>query len=139
MTRYVVGVGARRGVGFGEVDGLVERVLGEAGICADEVVAVGTVEAKAGERGIVRLVEERGWRLLIFGAATLAGTPGAASGGAASRAVGTGSVAEAAALAGAARRGAHGPPTAAAEAVLVVAKTRSAGATVAVARFKEET
>lgn len=147
--RYVVGVGARRGVTFAEVDGLVRGVLREAGIGLGEVAGLATVAAKAEETGILRTAEAQGWELLIFRADTLAAVRGAQAGRAALAAVGTGSVAEAAALAGAERLGAPprgagragpaaaGPPGTAA--VLVVAKTRAARATVAVARVREET
>ncbi|MDX6742880.1 cobalamin biosynthesis protein [Actinocorallia sp. A-T 12471] len=125
---YVLGVGARKGVSFEEVDALVLRVLAEARVRPDEVTALATVEAKAEEAGVIAVAEAHGWNLMIFRADTLAAVPGARAGHAARKAVGTGSVAEAAALAGA------GSGTA----QLAVAKTRSARATVALARVREE-
>ncbi|GAB2835558.1 hypothetical protein GCM10022221_38320 [Actinocorallia aurea] len=147
---YVLGVGARRGVSFQEVDSLVLQVLAEAGVRGSQVIALATVEAKAREPALRALAANRGWNMLIFPAATLARVHDAQTSETVLKAVGTPSVAEAAALLGAA--GPHvrdpcGAPRAGERGkgrkdlgggVLVVPKRRSVRATVALARVREE-
>ncbi|MFF4745335.1 cobalamin biosynthesis protein [Streptomyces sp. NPDC001268] len=96
--RFVVGVGARRGAPVDEVLGLVREALREAGAPAGSVVAVATVAAKAGEPGIVATAATLGVPLRTYPAARLARVP-VPNPSAAAAAVGTSSVAEAAALA----------------------------------------
>ncbi|MEU2262339.1 cobalamin biosynthesis protein [Streptomyces sp. NPDC019645] len=96
--RFVVGVGARRGAPVDEVIGLVREALREAGAPAGSVVAVATVAAKAGEPGIVAAAAALGVPLRTYPAARLARVP-VPHPSAAAAAVGTSSVAEAAALA----------------------------------------
>lgn len=110
-------------MGVAELDELVGVVLSEAGIGHAQVVVLATVAGKAGERGIIELGERYGWELRSFCADTLAAVPVPAPRERVARAVGTASVAEAAALAGAGRFG-----------ELVVGKRRSARATAALAR-----
>lgn len=100
MSGLVVGVGARRGAPVDEVLGLILRVLREAGAAREAVVALATVDAKADEPGIVAAAAALGVPLLTYPAGELAKvrvphpsqTPAAA--------LGTASVAEAAALMG---------------------------------------
>lgn len=96
----VVGVGARRGAACDEVLGLVLDTLRDAGLSVRDVVELATVEAKAGEPGLVAAAERLGAPLRAYPAELLASVrvPGASE--AALAAVGTPSVAEAAALAG---------------------------------------
>ena len=115
----VLGIGASRGVSADELSGLVDRALSGAGLSAASVALVATVEAKAGEAGIVGLCARRGWPLVTHPASVLAATPVPNPSGHPLAAVGTASVAEAAAAQ-------HGD--------LVVEKTKSAMGTVAVAR-----
>lgn len=119
----VVGVGASRGVDAGEVVAGVEAALREAGLSAASVAAFATVEAKADEAGIVAAAAHFGVPLRTFAAPVLAAVPVPNPSHAPLAAVGTPSVAEAAAL------HAAGPG-----AELAVEKRKSAMATVAVAR-----
>lgn len=96
----VVGVGARRDAAADEVLGLVRDTLRDAGLSVLDVVELATVEAKAGEPGVVAAAARLGTPLRAYPAELLASVrvPGASD--AALAAVGTASVAEAAALAG---------------------------------------
>ncbi len=116
----VVGVGASRGVSSEEVLRLIAEALASEGLSAASVMAVATVEAKAREEGIVAAAGHRGWPVITHPAELLASVPVPSPSDAALAAVGTPSVAEAAALASADD--------------LVVPKKKSAMATVAVAR-----
>jgi cobalt-precorrin 5A hydrolase/precorrin-3B C17-methyltransferase len=118
----VVGVGASRGVGAGEVRDLINRSLAEAGLALKSVTALATVEAKAAEAGIVAAAAGLKVPLLVHPARALAEVAVPNPSAAPLAAVGTPSVAEAAAL-----LGAPGGE-------LVVQKRKSAMATVAVAR-----
>ena len=117
-----VGVGASRGVSAAEVLSLIDRVLDGAGVSPLSVAALATVDAKAGEPGIVEAAARRGWPLVSYPAAVLAAVVVPNPSAAALAAVGTPSVAEAAAL----TRGD----------VLVAGKHKSAMATAAVARIR---
>lgn len=123
----VLGIGASRGVSADEIAELVARVLGDAGLAAESVCAVATADVKADEAGLVAYAAARGLPLVTFPAERLAAVDVPNPSEVVRAAVGTPSVAEAAALlaAGARGRGAE----------LVAAKTASAMATVAVARL----
>ncbi len=124
MTAAVfVGVGARRGVAAGEVLELVRTALDAAGVGPGEVRGLATAEAKAAEPGLAAAARTLGLPLLAFPAAALAAVPVPDPAEAARAALGTPSVAEAAALLAAAPGG-----------ELLLAKRKSAAATVAVAR-----
>lgn len=116
----VLGIGASRGVSAEEVLDLVDQVLAGADLCPTCVDQVATVDAKADEVGLLEAVAERGWRLVCHPAADLAKVEVPHPSAVVEAAVGTPSVAEAAALIGGGE--------------LLVAKTASARATVAVAR-----
>ncbi len=126
----VVGVGASRAVTAEEVLGLVRRVLEEARLSPQSVAALATVEAKAEEPGLLAAAERLGVPLWTYPAGALAAVEVPHPSRAPEQAVGTPSVAEAAALLGAQVDG------------LLVPKTRSvppqdgraARATAAVAR-----
>jgi cobalt-precorrin 5A hydrolase/precorrin-3B C17-methyltransferase len=96
----VVGVGASRGVEAGEVGALVDLALAEAGLSPLSVTAVATVAAKAGEAGLVEAVAARGWPLVTHPAEVLAEVAVPSPSAVVQAAVGTPSVAEAAALVG---------------------------------------
>ena len=117
-----VGVGASRGVSADEVLGLIDATLAGAGLSALSVAGLATVDAKADEPGITQAAARRGWAVTTYPAEVLAAVPVPHPSDAARAAVGTPSVAEAAAL----TRGD----------VLVVAKQKSAMATAAVARIR---
>jgi cobalt-precorrin 5A hydrolase/precorrin-3B C17-methyltransferase len=116
----VVGLGASRGVTADEVEQLVDRALADAGLSAASVTAAATVDAKADEDGLVEACRRRGWALTTHPAAELARVDVPNPSEEPRKVLGTPSVAEAAALL-------HGDE-------LVVQKTKSAMATVAVAR-----
>lgn len=117
-----VGVGASRGVSAAEVLSLIDAVLDGAALSPLSVTALATVDAKADEPGITEAAARRGWPLVSYPAAVLAAVAVPNPSAAALTAVGTPSVAEAAAL----TRGD----------VLVSDKHKSAMATAAVARIR---
>ncbi|MFI6805794.1 precorrin-3B C(17)-methyltransferase [Streptomyces luteogriseus] len=96
----VVGVGASRGAPVEEVLGLVGGALREAGLSAASVAELATVDAKAGEPGIVEAARRLGVPLVTYSAEELAGIDVPNPSDAPLAAVGTPSVAEAAALVG---------------------------------------
>ncbi|GAA2924889.1 precorrin-3B C(17)-methyltransferase [Streptomyces enissocaesilis] len=96
----VVGVGASRGARADEVSGLIEEALADAGLSVRSVAALATVDAKADEAGIVEAAARLGVPLETYTAGELARIDVPNPSGAPLAAVGTPSVAEAAALAG---------------------------------------
>lgn len=110
-----VGVGAVAGVAAAEVLAAVDAVL-PAGA---RVTALATLDVRAAEPGVAAAAATRGWPLVGHPAAALAGVPVPSPSARVAAAVGTASVAEAAALLGGAR--------------LVVGKTVHGRVTVAVA------
>ena len=116
----VLGLGASRGVSAAELADLVDRTLADAGLSAASVAAVGTADAKGDEAGLLALCAERGWPLTTFPSEALAAVDVPNPSAHPQQAIGTPSVAEAAALL-------LGDD-------LVVEKAKSAMATVAVAR-----
>lgn len=120
----VVGVGASRGVSTTEVLGLVRGALADAGLATGSVTALATVDAKADEAGITAAARELRVPLLTYGSERLARVEVPNPSDAPLAAVGTPSVAEAAALASA--PGGE----------LLVPKRKSAMATAAVARLR---
>ncbi|WP_435851478.1 cobalamin biosynthesis protein [Streptomyces thermolilacinus] len=127
----VVGVGARRGVSAREVCDLVAKVLREAGRGPEEVVALATVAAKAGEPGLVEAAARLGVPLRAHPADVLARVRVPHPSGAVLAAAGTASVAEAAALveAAALASAAHagGASAAGAQEAVVAAEAVEAG------------
>ncbi|MFF9276509.1 precorrin-3B C(17)-methyltransferase [Streptomyces griseosporeus] len=95
----VVGVGASRGAPVEEVLGLVEGALRDAGLSVRSVAELATVDAKAGEPGLVGAAERLGVPLVTYTAEELAAVEVPNPSDAPLAAVGTPSVAEAAALA----------------------------------------
>lgn len=96
----VVGVGASRGAPVEEVLGLVEDALRETGLSVASVAELSTVDAKAGEAGIVEAARRLGVPLVTYSAEELAAVDVPNPSDAPLAAVGTPSVAEAAALVG---------------------------------------
>ncbi|MGW5737931.1 MULTISPECIES: precorrin-3B C(17)-methyltransferase [Streptomyces] len=95
-----VGVGASKGAPTEEVLGLVEDALRDAGLSPASVAALATVDAKAEEPGIVGAAARLGVPLVTYAADELAGVEVPNPSDAPLAAVGTPSVAEAAALRG---------------------------------------
>jgi len=118
----VAGVGASKGVAADEILALLDEALAVGGLSRNSVAALATVDAKATEEGIVAAARHGGWPLYSYPAGQLAAVEVPNPGAAALAAVGTPSVAEAAAL------------TSGNE--LVVAKRKSPMATVALARIR---
>ncbi|SIM75943.1 precorrin-3B C(17)-methyltransferase [Micromonospora cremea] len=122
----VAGVGASRGVPAAEVSELLHRVLAEAGLSPASLRCLASADVKADEAGILCTADALGVPLVTWPAAQLAAVDVPHPSEVVRAAVGTPSVAEAAALLGPAGRPA--------DAALLVPKTASAMATVAVAR-----
>ncbi|MGW6887175.1 precorrin-3B C(17)-methyltransferase [Streptomyces chartreusis] len=96
----VVGVGASRGAPADEVLGLVESALRDAGLSPASLAELATVDAKADEPGILEAAERLGVPLVTHSADELAVVEVPNPSDAPLAAVGTPSVAEAAALVG---------------------------------------
>ncbi|NJP70942.1 precorrin-3B C(17)-methyltransferase [Streptomyces sp. C1-2] len=94
----VVGVGASRGAPVAEVLGLVEDTLRGAGLSAASLAELATVDAKADEPGLLGAAERLGVPLVTYSAAELAEVDVPNPSKAPLAALGTPSVAEAAAL-----------------------------------------
>ncbi|MEU6280676.1 precorrin-3B C(17)-methyltransferase [Streptomyces sp. NPDC047028] len=94
----VVGVGASKGAPVEEILGLVEDVVREAGLSPRSVAELATVDAKSGEPGLVAAAERLGVPLVTYTAGELAAVEVPNPSDAPLAAVGTPSVAEAAAL-----------------------------------------
>lgn len=112
-ARLAVGVGASRGVAYAEIDETLRAALARAGLSADDVATVATVSAKRDEPAVRALADRWGAELLDFPAETLAAVAVPHPSAVVRAAVGTASVAEAAAIT--ATRGGE----------LLIAKTRS--------------
>ena len=117
----VLGIGASRGVSIEELDELVTTTLAQQGLSPRSVSLVATVDAKGDEAAILEMCHRTGWSLVTHDAAALAEVDVPNPSRHPLEAVGTPSVAEAAAML-------HGD--------LVVPKTKSAMATVAVSRIR---
>ncbi|WP_353902217.1 precorrin-3B C(17)-methyltransferase [Micromonospora harpali] len=122
----VVGVGGSRGVPAGQVRDLLDRVLAAAGLSPASVRCLASADIKADEAGIRATADALGVPLVTHPAADLAAVDVPHPSEVVRAAVGTPSVAEAAAL--------LGEPGRRPDAALVAPKTASAMATVAVAR-----
>ncbi|MFG1919483.1 precorrin-3B C(17)-methyltransferase [Micromonospora sp. NPDC048898] len=122
----VAGVGASRGVPAAEVAELLHRVLAEAGLSAASLRCLASADVKADEAGIRSTADALGVPLVTWPATRLAEVDVPHPSEVVRAAVGTPSVAEAAAL-----LGPDGRPD---DATLLVGKTATAMATVAVAR-----
>ncbi|HEY2241893.1 MAG TPA: cobalamin biosynthesis protein, partial [Streptosporangiaceae bacterium] len=127
-SSLVIGLGASRGVPTAEVGALIDQALDEAGLSPRSVRAAATIDLKQDEPGLVAAVRERGWPLITFPATHLATVPVPHPSDTVRAAVGTPSVAEAAALLAATHSNPISPED------LIVPKRISAHATVAIAR-----
>ena len=131
----VLGLGSSSGADPEAMHRLVVETLAEAGLSVDAVACVATVDRKAAEPAIVELAAGLGVPLRTFPADVLAAVPVPNPSRIVEAAVGTPSVAEAAALAAAGGPIAVEPGDGTGTSgVLVIEKQRSGEATVAVAR-----
>lgn len=121
----IVGVGARPGVSADDLDALIGKALAATGLDPARVVALATIDRRAAEPGMIEVAARRGWPLAGYPADQLAGEAVPHPSALAEAAIGTASVAEAAALR--AVRDYGGDP------ILLVGKRTSGTATVAVA------
>jgi cobalt-precorrin 5A hydrolase/precorrin-3B C17-methyltransferase len=129
----VVGMGASRGVSAAQARGLLDMALQDAGLAIESVVAIATADIKGDEQGLIDVARQLGVPLVTHSAAALALVSVPNPSEVVRAAVGVPSVSEAAALLGA-REVLHGPAEVTAE--LIVSKTASAMATVAIARHR---
>ena len=118
----VVGIGASSNASADEILALVDESLAAAGFSPLSVTAVASVDAKSEEPGLLAAARSRGWQLRFFTAAQLAAVDVPHPSEVVRAAVGTPSVAEAAAL------------LAAGPGATLFGKRKSAMATAAVAR-----
>lgn len=117
----VVGMGCNRGTDVAQLRDLLERTLADHGLALESVAALTTVDVKAGELGLLQLVNQLGVKLIDYPADELAEQTVPTPSATVAEHVGTPSVAEASVLA-------YG-------AELIVPKQRSADATCAVGRI----
>jgi cobalt-precorrin 5A hydrolase/precorrin-3B C17-methyltransferase len=94
----VIGLGASRNVPSEEIAALIGQALDSAGLAPRSVHTAATVDLKQDEPGLLAAVREHGWPLAFFSAADLAEVPVPNPSAVVHSAVGTPSVAEAAAL-----------------------------------------
>ena len=117
----VVGIGSRRGVGVGELEGLLRGTFAAEGLAVESIRCIATAELKRDEAAIGLLARWLGAPMRYYGADELNRMPGPSGASESQRLLGIVGVAEPAALL--ASRG-----------EIVVPKVRSAAATLAVAR-----
>jgi cobalt-precorrin 5A hydrolase/precorrin-3B C17-methyltransferase len=129
--RAVAGIGAKRGISGDEAEQLLRQALDDAGLRIDFVRAVATIEAKADEQGLIELSQRIDVPLITYSALALAAVAVVNPSERVRAAVGTPSVAEAAALL-AAQEYLGDAGTSVTE--FVVTKTTNARATIAIAR-----
>jgi histidinol-phosphate aminotransferase len=99
-TAVVVGLGCRPGVGRDEILGLIAAALAEAGLPANAIAQLSTVDSRAAEPGVLAAAQGLGIALVTYPAEQLDVVEVPHPSPMVRHAVGTASVAEAAALAG---------------------------------------
>jgi cobalamin biosynthesis protein CbiG len=119
----VLGVGARARVPADELVGSIDAALRRAGLPPAGIAALATLDRRAAEAGVRAAAHRYGWPVLAFDSSRLAAVDVPHPAGTVAAAVGTPSVAEAAALLAAGPGG-----------VLVLPKMIFARVTVAIAR-----
>lgn len=132
----VVGMGASRGVSTDEARRLLDEALQDAGLAIESVAAIATAQIKGDEQALIDLARQLGVPLVTHSAAALGQVRVPNPSEVVRAAVGVPSVSEAAALLGA-RECLDGPGRSSqTTADLIVTKTASAMATVAIARHR---
>jgi cobalt-precorrin 5A hydrolase/precorrin-3B C17-methyltransferase len=132
----VVGMGSSRGVSLDEARALLTSAMDAAGLAMESVAAIATAEIKADELGLIELAAELEVPFVTHTADALGQVSVPHPSEVVRAAVGVPSVAEAAALLGARARRNTAGPMGQVDAELVVTKTASAMATVAIARHR---
>ena len=118
----VVGIGSRRGVEVGELEGLLLETFAAEGLAVGSIRCIATAELKRDEAAIGLLAERLGVPVRYFGAEELNATPGPSGASESQRLLGIVGVAEPAAMLASGGK-------------IIVPKVRSAAATLAVARI----
>jgi cobalt-precorrin 5A hydrolase / cobalt-factor III methyltransferase / precorrin-3B C17-methyltransferase len=95
----IVGMGASRGVPALEAGQLIDETLADLGVSPLSVRYIATADVKSDEQGLQAAAAERGWHIVTYPADRLSAVPVPNPSEVVRRAVGTPSVAEAAALA----------------------------------------
>jgi cobalt-precorrin 5A hydrolase / precorrin-3B C17-methyltransferase len=132
----VVGMGASRGASTGEARRLLDEALQHAGLAIESVATIATAQIKGDEQALIDLARQLGVPLVTHSAAALGQVKVPNPSEVVRAAVGVPSVSEAAALLGA-RACLDGPGLCdQTTADLIVTKTASAMATVAIARHR---
>jgi cobalt-precorrin 5A hydrolase len=103
MAAVAVGVGARRSATEGDLRAAVEVALGMVGLTPPGVSTLATLDRRGADPAVRELASGYGWRLALFSAAELAAREVPTPSSSVAAAVGTPSVAEAAALRAAGR------------------------------------
>ncbi|MFY8148010.1 MAG: precorrin-3B C(17)-methyltransferase [Prochlorococcaceae cyanobacterium] len=100
-----LGIGCERDTSLAVLERLLERGLAEAGLAAEAVAGLASIDRKGDEPALLELSGRRSWPLRLFDAATLAEVAVPHPSAAVAAAMGTASVSEAAALQAAALAG----------------------------------
>ncbi|MDQ1536804.1 MAG: cobalt-precorrin hydrolase / cobalt-factor methyltransferase / precorrin-3B, partial [Actinomycetota bacterium] len=132
----VAGMGASRGVSTDEVRLLLRTALEDAGLAVESVVAIATAQVKGDEQALIELARELAIPLVTHSAAALDQVSVPNPSEIVRAAVGVASVSEAAALLGVDGSGQQDTSSRRNLGTLIVTKTASAMATVAVARHQ---
>ncbi|MFS8855158.1 MULTISPECIES: precorrin-3B C(17)-methyltransferase [unclassified Synechococcus] len=137
-----VGVGCERGTSRAWLEGSLRRLLQAQGLAFEAVAGLATLELKRDEAGLLELAQAHGWPIQFFSAAALAGIPVPHPSEAVRQAVGTPSVAEAAALLAAQRMSGDEDPAQGRATLLcpkqVFASESEGACTLAIARAAQE-
>ena len=133
-----LGMGCERDTSLAVLERLVEETLLKHGLAIQAVAGLATVDRKADEPALRDLCARHGWRLVCFSAPVLAEVPVPHPSRVVELAMGTASVAEAAALLAAAGRDGTGATLLVAKTVAHAAAGEKGAATLAVAEALEQ-
>jgi len=133
-----LGMGCERDTPLSVLERLVDETLPKHGLAIQAVAGLATVDRKADEPALQALCERHGWRLVCFPAPALADVPVPHPSRVVQQAMGTASVAEAAALLAAAGRDGTGATLLVAKTVAHAAAGERGAATLAVAEALEQ-
>ncbi len=133
-----LGMGCERDTTLSLLERHVDETLLKHGLAIQAVAGLATVDRKADEPGLLELCERHGWRLVCFSALALAEVPVPHPSRVVQKAMGTASVAEAAALLAAAGGDGTGANLLVAKEVAHAAAGEKGAATLAVAEALEQ-